>query len=486
MASHTKESARIYTTAHTTYSGKAETPAALAESTEICFRDDVYEASGSGEGGGTGGGRATKGLSMPLASIFLIAEMAGAGILSLPHAVANTGWVGVPLMMVMSLGVGFAGTRLGKCWVILEQRWPEYRAPCRRPYQAIAFRALGRPGQIAAEVSLTLTLSGAAIVYLLLAAQVIHDLMGAAVPLSQCEWCLVLGVLLLPTTWLSTPKDFWGAPLLALGATLLACLVVVVEVVLDKDHEPPEFTAPTFKSFFLGFGAILFALGGSSIFPTIQNDMKNRAQFPDSVVITFLVLLAIYLPVCAITYGILGSNGLPANILQAVRGPAVKVTQVFILCHFLFAFAIVLNPVNQALESVFKVPADVFGIKRVFLRTCVMVVIILIGLTIPDFSKILDLIGGSTVVLMSFVLPPLCFLRLNAATTLTAFHTASSSCALRILPKWEVATLVVVMVVGVVGSIASTWSALDAIISEQSFNTTCFSPKTFLYRSTAS
>lgn len=69
------------------------------------------------------------------------------------------------------------------------------------------------------------------------------------------------------------------------------------------------------------------------------------------------MLLGIYLPVCSICYGYLGSNGVPDNILQAVSGPAVKVTQVFILCHFLFAFSIVINPVNQALESAFKVPS---------------------------------------------------------------------------------------------------------------------------------
>lgn len=43
-----------------------------------------------------------------------------------------------------------------------------------------------------------------------------------------------------------------------------------------------------------------------------------------------------------------------------------------------------------------------------------MMTVVLVGFTIPDFGKILDLIGGSTVALMSFVLPPLCYLRLSA------------------------------------------------------------------------
>lgn len=67
-------------------------------------------------------------------------------------------------------------------------------------------------------------------------------------------------------------------------------------------------------------------------------------------------LLIVYLPVSSICYGILGNNGVPANILNAVNGPAVNVTQSFILCHFLFAFSVVINPVNQALESVFNMP----------------------------------------------------------------------------------------------------------------------------------
>ncbi|MPC89103.1 hypothetical protein E2C01_084035 [Portunus trituberculatus] len=64
--------------------------------------------------------------------------------------------------------------------------------------------------RIVAEVSMEVTLFGAATVYLLVSSQMINDLLGSLVPsLSQCSWTLILGVLLCPTTWLSTPKDFW-------------------------------------------------------------------------------------------------------------------------------------------------------------------------------------------------------------------------------------------------------------------------------------
>lgn len=75
-------------------------------------------------------------------------------------------------------------------------------------------------------------------------------------------------------------------------------------------------------------------------------------------------LLAIYLPLSLICYGLLGDNGVPDNILQAVSGPVVTVAQIFILCHFLFAFAVVINPVNQALEGAFNMPYGEEGCRR--------------------------------------------------------------------------------------------------------------------------
>ncbi|ROT80809.1 hypothetical protein C7M84_000446 [Penaeus vannamei] len=165
----------------------------------------------------------------------------------------------------------------------------------------------------------------------------------------------------------------------------------------------PHFPSPTFSSFFLGFGSILFALGGASIFPTVQNDMRDRSQFGSSVIVAFLK----------------------------------------------------------------------FGPKRCIARSCVMAVIILTGLAVPDFGKILDLIGGSSVTLMSFILPPLCYIRLcNAELTAGVKH--------RDLARWERILLITIIVVGAVGGVASTYSALKEILGPKAFSHNCFSRRIFL------
>ena len=60
--------------------------------------------------------------------------------------------------------------------------------------------------RIVALISVFVTLFGSSIVYLILMASFLTDLVPA---LSVCEWLLVVTAVVLPLTWLGTPKDFW-------------------------------------------------------------------------------------------------------------------------------------------------------------------------------------------------------------------------------------------------------------------------------------
>ena len=39
------------------------------------------------------------------------------------------------------------GTRLGYCWIMIEERFPELREACRDPYPVIAEKAVGKAGR---------------------------------------------------------------------------------------------------------------------------------------------------------------------------------------------------------------------------------------------------------------------------------------------------------------------------------------------------
>ncbi|XP_069161826.1 uncharacterized protein [Procambarus clarkii] len=418
------------------------------------------------------GGISKIGLGFGTTAFFLVAQMAGAGFLSLPKAVANCGWIGVLMMVMFCVIVGFSGTRLAASWMVLEERWPEeYRDACRTPYMEIADKALGHHGRRLALACVLITLLGGTIVYLILIASFMNQMVS---DLSVCEWVLVTAGVVLPFTWLGTPKDFWQASVIAVVATAIACIVIFVEILVEADPKfDPVYQNPTVSSFALGFGAILFSFGGASVFPTIQNDMRDRSLFGKAVVVSFAVLLSLYLPVAIAGYAVKGVD-VGDNILLTVdisKG-IIKAALVMEVLNLLGTYIITFNPISQMFEELLGVE-NKFGLVRCLLRSSILAFEVVVGLAVPDFGKILNLIGGSTVTMCSFVLPPLMYMKLVHAK-----H--ESNWTKRELQLWETTLLCIIIAVGVVGGITSTVTAVIDIVNPDSFSTSCFanfSPK---------
>uniref|UniRef100_A0A1I7SKM2 Aa_trans domain-containing protein n=2 Tax=Bursaphelenchus xylophilus TaxID=6326 RepID=A0A1I7SKM2_BURXY len=84
------------------------------------------------------------GMNWVVAALFLVGDMAGGGIVALPTAVQQCGFVGgIILCIIMALCATVSAVLLGKSWEHLPVRWPEYRLHCRKPYAEIGYRALG-------------------------------------------------------------------------------------------------------------------------------------------------------------------------------------------------------------------------------------------------------------------------------------------------------------------------------------------------------
>ena len=57
--------------------------------------------------------------------------------------------------------------------------------------------------------SINMTMYGGAVVYILLAAENISELLPKNANFSFCYIAVIIACVLLPATWLGTPKDFW-------------------------------------------------------------------------------------------------------------------------------------------------------------------------------------------------------------------------------------------------------------------------------------
>lgn len=411
-------------------------------------------------------GRTQSGLGVLLTSFFLVSQVAGLGVLALPWAVAQTGWTGMVVLAVACMVVAFSACRLGQCWIILEERWPEYQRACRKPYPAMAYRTLGMPGWHLVNALQCVCLFGVSTIAILLSAELVTYILHDILPnFTICSWVILVGFVLIPLSWLGSPKEFWQVSVLALVATIAAVVVVIIKIVTDAPSAAPTYSSPSVSSFFLGFGTIMFSYGGAVTFPTIQNDMADRTKFPLAVVISFAVLQILYLPVAGLGYLEFGDN-VTINILLSVRGISVTVTACLLLINNAFTYILMVNPFSQSLEEAMGLPHS-FGWRRCLMRTTIVFGGVFVSLAVQNFGKILNIIGSFAVPLLTFVLPPIFYIRLCDAEENGGWQTRKIGLPHRLL-LWSV------VAIGAVVGGAATWAALEALFTPEERSTSCF------------
>lgn len=449
------------------------------------------------------------GISVLTACLFIVGEIAGTGILAFPDSFRGIGWWGgVAVITLGGVGAGYAGVILGKTWLIVEEgtiddqmakkspsletgdngHWlpleVDQSEKVRDPYSVIGFIAYGRWGKFITSFTLMVMLFGASIVQILVCAETLQTLVPSnmiGLPINFCQWIVIVGILLMPLSFLGSPVDFWPVAFFAMSSTSLACLLIIVAIFLEdnpiisvsfpminsslsinetiSDLTLPETSSPiTIKSVLLGISTVIFGYGGASVLPTIQNDMKDKRKFTISVVFAFVIMLLLYLPVSVIAYWKFG-EGVKANIIRNLS-PSPLVTGIYILitAHVCCAFLIQINPVNLTLESILGVPHS-FNWKRCLSRGIVATLAIFTGLTVPKFGKLLNFVGSFAVSLQSFALPAIFYLKLCPGKKMTLVKKV---------------TLVAITLFGLFVAVVSTIYSLLELMLPDSFTLPCF------------
>nr|XP_053203912.1 uncharacterized protein LOC128388527 [Panonychus citri] len=410
------------------------------------------------------------GMSVITTILFVAGENAGAGLLALPSTLNKSGWWGLPLMVMIIFDSAVAASLIGKCWLILEERWPqEYQLNCRNPYPEIGKMAFGPRMKSMVTIMLQVTLIGTSAVLLLVCAQLSSDLIDRNHSLSYGLWILIIAFGICPFMWLGTPVEFWPAAAIALGTSTIAVLLLLFEIGRDlastSYDQLPIASEVNLSTISLAFGSFMFASGGTGPFPTYQNDMRDKSKWTRAVVIGFTVLFFLLTPLPIMGYLAYGST-VSTNIIHSIPiGMSRDIVAILMAGHLFFAFLLMINPAVQEIEDKFNVP-HTFNWKRVVIRVTMLFLIVFICESIPRFGKILDLIGGSTMNCLAYIFPPLFYIRL---------------CSMK-NPSWperKISTVnklyfYKIVLIGVIGGICSTVSATLAILGPNAFVLPCY------------
>ncbi|KHN87090.1 Lysine histidine transporter 1 [Toxocara canis] len=442
-----------------------------------------------------------RGLHWLVTALFLVGDLAGGGLVTLPTAMMQSDFYsGLAFTFLMTAVVIYTAYLLGQSWVMLQRRWPEYRDHCRKPYPEMGARAMGPLMKLVVTICIDITQFGIAVVYVLLSSKNIHDFLEAffVTDFSFCYVVLVMGVCLLPVTFLKSPKDFWAVVVVGMVTTACAVVLILIGSALDYGTCAPEMGenvkfVPT--NYFLALGTLLFAYGGHAAFPTIQHDMRKPYHFTRSIFLTFGIITLLYTPVCVmgyITYG----NSLQSSIINSIQTIGIQqAINILITAHCILTLTIVFNPLNQDIEELFDVPhlagstslggrpsGDVdFCWQRVFVRTGVMIMVIFVAESLPTFGPLLDLVGGSTLTLTALVFPCFFYLYLSVAEEKTNekdndMFDDNPPTFMEVIekaPKLRLFICGFIILFGIIGGAAATYSAISELVTTQ-FTVPCY------------
>ena len=314
-----------------------------------------------------------KGLSVLGAISFIVGDIVGAGIVTLPYTMQLISWWGLPMFFIGSLLMCLCGTLLSKACLVAFNDVVN-RDTLRDPYPQVAEKSYGFKMKHLVITVLNVSLLFACIVFLLLLGEIATQL--APLPIEKVShrnqlriWFVVCGVALLPFTFLGTPKDFWGVGPLASVASVLASVLILLNIIMvghKYGYKIPNRISVDPETVLAISGTIQFTFGGISIFPTIQNDLNEPAKFPQAVAISYCIVFFIYTGVSVAAFVVLDGK-IQEDILSTFISMDlyrvcpyfrvyVTIAQALICVHILCAFILIINPVNLQIESMLDVP----------------------------------------------------------------------------------------------------------------------------------
>ena len=331
---------------------------------------EFEETNHSGPPSPDGAHQKATGLTIITAGLFIVGEIAGAGTVALPAAMSKASYAGF-IIMILVVGMSlYCGLLLGWSWqVVKEQR--KTTEPIKDPFPAIGEAATGIWGRHAVSICLNVQIFLTVVVYLLLSSEIISSFISFHIGDLHSSanlriWLLILSLVVLPFTWLGTPKDFWFIALAAAATTACAVLLIIIKYTLiaPKDLSTVEKAPVTFLSMASAFGTFVFAFTGASLFPTVQSDMKKPDQFAKAIVVGYIATCFLYVPTAAGGFAVLGKD-IEDSILETLSNYdkvhhlnrlIVSIVEILFALHFICGLVLMINPFAQQMEGFFNVP----------------------------------------------------------------------------------------------------------------------------------
>ncbi|XP_031480833.1 lysine histidine transporter 1-like [Nymphaea colorata] len=348
-----------------------------------------------------------------------VTAMVGAGVLSLPYAMSQLGWVPGITVLLLSWII-----TLYTLWQMVEMH---EMVPGKRfnRYHELGQQAFGKklglyivvPQQLIVEVGIN-------IVYMVTGGQSlqkVHETVcGECKPIRLTYFILIFAA---PQFFLSQLPNFNSISAISLTAAVMSLSYSTIAwgASVHKGKQPDveyglkaSTTAGTVFNVLSALGDVAFAYAGHNVVLEIQASIPSTPDKPSKkpmwkgVVFAYIVVALCYFPVALIGYWYFG-NDVADNILMSLEKPRwlVTVANIFVVIHVVGSYQVYAMPVFDMIETVLvkKCQFKPSMFLRLIARSSYVALTCIIGIIFPFFGGLLGFFGGFALAPTSYFLP---------------------------------------------------------------------------------
>ncbi|KAK4847006.1 hypothetical protein QYF36_024251 [Acer negundo] len=348
-----------------------------------------------------------------------VTAMVGAGVLSLPYAMAQLGWGPGVVILILSWMI-----TLYTLWQMVEMH---EMVPGKRfdRYHELGQHAFGEklglyivvPQQLIVEI-------GVDIVYMVTGGrslQKVHDLVCKDYkPIKTTYFIMIFASVHFVLAHLPNFNSISGISLAA-AVMSLSYSTIAWAASAHKGVQPnveygykASTTPGTVFNFFTALGDVAFAYAGHNVVLEIQATLPSTPERPSKgpmwrgVIIAYIVVALCYFPVALVGYYVFGNN-VEDNILISLEKPTwlIVTANMFVVVHVIGSYQLYAMPVFDMIETVLvtKLHFKPSTLLRFVTRNLYVAFTMFVAITFPFFGGLLGFFGGFAFAPTTYFLP---------------------------------------------------------------------------------
>ncbi|KAL1193862.1 Amino acid transporter AVT1F [Cardamine amara subsp. amara] len=378
--------------------------------------------------------------------------LCGVGLLTMPYAVKEGGWLGLCILFFFGIITCYTGILLKRC---LES------SPGLHAYPDIGQAAFGFIGRLIISILLYMELYACCVEYIIMMSDNLSRLFpnislnisGVSLDSTQI-FAISTTLIVLPTVWL---RDLSLLSYLSAGGVfssilLALCLFWVGSV--DGVGFHPGGQALDLANLPVAIGIFGFGFSGHAVFPNIYSSMKEQSKFPLVLLTSFGFCVFFYIVVAICGYSMFGEDiqsQFTLNMPQQFMSSKIAVWTAVITP--MTKYALSLTPIVLSLEELMPSSENMRSLGlSMFLRTILVLSTLVVALTFPFFAIMGALMGSFLAMLVAFIFPCLCYLSILRGR----------------LSKTQIGICVFIIISGIISGCCGTYSAIGRLVGDWS------------------